>query len=395
MTPFGFHTSASLVVGRDAILRLGELVRDRVRVDRVFIATDSNLATAGIVERVVAPLKAAGIAVHVFSGCTPEPPVPIVLAALEAAKKFGPNAVVGLGGGSNIDTAKLVALLLAHGGELSDYVGDSRVPGPTLPLIAVPTTAGTGSEVSPAAVYTDVEKAIKVSCLSPFLRPALAVVDSALTDRCPRQVTADSGIDALTHAVEAFTATPHEEFMRRAGGATVYQGKNAIADLFALEAIRLIGLHLERSVHEPADREARDGMALAATLGGLAFSNAGVALTHAMEYPVGGAVHVSHGAGNGLLLPHVMRFNAVVCASTIAAIGTSLGVPATVDAVVRKIEAISAAVGIPRSLRELGVTREMLPNFAEKAFAVKRLMRVNPRLPESAADLLAVYEAAF
>ena len=395
MTPFGFHTSASLYIGRDAVAALGDRIRSQVRADRVLIVTDANLVAAGLVERVLAPLKAAGIATSIFDGCTPEPPSTIVLAAVEAAKGFSPSAVLGLGGGSNMDTAKLVAMLLAHGGTLDDYVGDSRVPGPVVPIVAVPTTAGTGSEVSPAAVYTDVAKAIKVSCLSPYLRPALAVVDAALTDRCPTQVTADSGIDALTHAVETFTAVSQAEFVTRSGGTTVYQGKNAIADLFALEAIRLVGLHLDRAVHEPTNRDARNGMALAATLGGLAFSNAGVALTHAMEYPVGGAVHVSHGAGNGLLLPHVMRFNASVCASTIAQLGPSLDVSTDADAVIARIEALSAAVGIPRTLRDLGVTSAMLPDFAEKAFAVKRLMRVNPRMPTAPAELLAVYEAAF
>ena len=208
-------------------------------------------------------------------------------------------------------------------------------------------------------------------------------------------MTADSGIDALTHAVEAFTAVPHAEFVMRPGGTTVYQGKNPIADLLAIEAIRLVGLHLERAVNEPTNTKARDGMALAATLAGLAFSNAGVALTHAMEYPVGGAVHVSHGAGNGLLLPHVMRFNATVCEATIAELGPALGVAAEADVVIAAIERIAAVVGIPHRLRDLGVTRDMLPGFADKAFAVKRLTRVNPRLPSSPAELLAVYEAAF
>src|SRR5207247_201069 len=190
-----------------------------------------------------------------------------------------------------------------------DYLGDDRIPGPTLPVVCVPTTAGTGSEVSGAAALTDTDNAVKVSCLSPFLRPDAAVVDPLLTVSCPPKVTADSGIDALTHAIEAYTACDNDAFPLPSGEKSVYQGKNPMADAMAEKAIRLVGRFLKRAVKDGNDLEARDGMALAATLAGLAFSNAGVALVHAMEYPVGGAVHVSHGAGNGLLLPFVMRCN--------------------------------------------------------------------------------------
>ncbi len=395
MEPFHFHGPASLVVGRGAVDSLGTLVAGRLRVGRVFVVTDETLARAGLLARVVGPLRAAGVEVEAWTGCVAEPPGAVVAAAAAAARAYAPDGVVGLGGGSNLDTAKLVALLLTHGGELADYVGDSRVPGPVLPLVCVPTTAGTGSEVSPAAVYTDTARAIKVSCLSPHLRPALAVVDSALTDGCPARVSADAGIDALTHAVEAYTACGQAEFQARPGGATVYQGKNPLADLVAGEAIRLVGRYLKRAVLTPGDAEARDGMALAGTLGGLAFSNAGVALVHAMEYPVGGAVHVSHGAGNGLLLPYVMRFNASVRAEALGEVGAMLGAEPTAEGAIRAVEELRAAVGIPARLRDLGVTPEMLPGFADKAFAIQRLMRVNPRLPASPAEILAVYRAAY
>jgi len=395
MEPFQFHGPASLVVGRGSVESLGTLVAGRLRVRRVFVVSDETLATAGLLQRVVGPLRAAGLEVAAWTGCVPEPPGEVVVAAVAAAREFGPDCVVGLGGGSNLDTAKLTALLLIHGGELGDYVGDSRVPGPVMPLVCVPTTAGTGSEVSPAAVYTDTARKIKVSCLSPFLRPALAVVDGSLTDRCPAKVSADAGIDALTHAIEAYTACGQAEFQTRPGGATVYQGKNPLADLMAAEAIRLVGRYLTRAVLTPNDTEARDGMALAGTLGGLAFSNAGVALVHAMEYPVGGAVHVSHGAGNGLLLPFVMRFNAGVRADALGEIGAMLGAEPTVEGAIHAVEELRTAVGIPTRLRDLGVTPAMLPGFADKAFAIARLMRVNPRLPASQAEILTVYEAAY
>ncbi len=397
-----FHSAGSLLFGRGILSRLGE-VTGRLRAKRVFIVTDAVLRKAGLVEPVTAALAAAGVTFEIFDGGQPEPALAVIRSAVDAAKAFRPHAVLGLGGGSNMDAAKLTALVLAHGGDATDYVGDCRVPGPVTPLICVPTTAGTGSEVSAAAVFTDTEKKIKVSCLSPYLRPAAAVVDPALTDNCPAKVTADSGIDALTHAIEAYTAIDQAEFLTRPpGGETVYQGKNPMADTMAEKAIRLVGKYLVRAVKEGTDREARDGMALAATLGGLAFANAGVALVHAMEYPVGGAVHVSHGAGNGLLLPHVMRFNQSVRFEALAEIAQLLGYrdpQATPhersNEAIMVVEKMREAIGIPLRLRDLGVTEAMLPGFAEKAFAIKRLMRVNPRMPQSAEEILGVYKAAF
>ena len=402
MSPWTFHSAGSLVFGRDAVTRLGA-VADRLKARRVFVITDSNLIAAGVVDRVKRQLGDAGVTVGVFDGGKPEPPVEVVREAVTAARAFAPDAILGLGGGSNMDVSKLVALVLAHGGDPTDYVGDCRVPGPVFPLICVPTTAGTGSEVSAAAVFTDTAKQIKVSCLSPYLRPAVAVVDPMLTVGCPAKVTADSGIDALTHAIEAFTAADQEEFLKRPGSETVYQGKNPLADVMALNCITLVGRYLRRAVHNGNDLEAREAMALAATYGGLAFANAGVALVHAMEYPVGGAVHVSHGAGNGLLLPYVMRYNAAVRGPVIGIIGPMMGAPLNqttfpydkAEQAIQAVEKLRADIGIPTRLRDIGVTEDMLPGFAEKAFGIKRLLRVNPRVPGSADEILAIYRAAF
>ena len=399
--PFTFHSAGSLVFGRDCVDQLGDIA-GRLKAKRVLVVTDAVLADVGIVERVVAPLTAAGVTVEAFTGCVPEPPVEVIRKAADAAKAFRPDALVGLGGGSNMDAAKLVAVLLAHGGDPTDWVGDSRIPGPVFPLVCVPTTAGTGSEVSAAAVFTDTAKKMKVSTLSQHLRPTFAVVDPLLTVGCPAKVTADSGIDALTHAIEAYTACGQGEFLTRPGGETVYQGKNPLADLMARQCVSLVGKYLRRAVAHGDDLEARDGMALAATLGGLAFSNAGVALVHAMEYPVGGAVHVSHGAGNGLLLPYVMRYNSAVRCKEIACLATDFGVPyskaepdLTADATISAIEHLRHEIGVPTRLRDIGVTQDMLPGFAERAFSIKRLMRVNPRVPESADEILAIYTDAF
>lgn len=402
MKPWTFQSAGSLVFGRDAVARVGEIA-DRLRVKRVFLVTDSVLADLGIVTSVVNPLTGYGIETSIFTGGVPEPPLAVVQQAVEEARRFRPDAILGLGGGSNMDIAKLVALLLTHGGQATDYTGDQRVPGPVMPHLCVPTTAGTGSEVSAAAVFTDTANQIKLSCLSPYLRPTAAIVDPLLTVGCPKKVTADSGIDALTHAIEAYTAVDNDVFQTREGGPSVYQGKNPLADAMAAECITLVGKFLRRTVANGNDLEARDGMALAATLGGLAFSNAGVALVHAMEYPVGGAVHVSHGAGNGLLLPYVMRYNLTERVAEFANIALLLGATPDLEGsdaslaarAVEAVEQLRIEIGIPTRLRELGVTEAMLPGFAEKAFAIKRLMRVNPRMPTSADEIEGLYRGAW
>lgn len=300
-----------------------------------------------------------------------------------------------------MDLAKIVATLLAHGGSPADYVGDDQIRGPILPLICVPTTAGTGSEVSGASVLTDTAKKMKVGILSNYLRPRVAIVDPLLTVSCPPKVTADSGIDALTHAIEAYTAVDNEEFPLPPGEKTIYQGRHPMGDLLAERAIQLIGANLRRAYQSGEDLAAREGMALGATLAGLAFSNVGVAVVHALEYPIGGATHCSHGAGNGLLLPFVMRFNLPVRAARFARIAGLLGENvqglderAAAERAIAAVERLKTDIGIPERLRDLGATPEQLPVFAEKAFAVKRILRVNPR-PVTAQDLEAILRAAY
>jgi alcohol dehydrogenase class IV len=402
MRTWSFSSAGALFFGRHAVGHHLAEVCERLQARRAFLITDAILVKAGIVAQTTEPLKQAGVSFATFDQVTPEPAVELVRQSIEAARAFQPDVIIGLGGGSNMDTAKLAAIVLAHGGDPTDYTGDCRVPGPVKPLICIPTTAGTGSEVSAAAVFTDTAKQIKVSCLSPFLRPNFALVDPLLTVSCPPKVTADSGIDALTHAIEGFTAIENDAFPLPSGERTVYQGKNPLADLMAREAIALVGKYLRRAVKDGNDLEARDGMALAATLGGLAFSNSGVALVHAMEYPVGGAVHVSHGAGNGLLLPFVMRFNLPKRIREFVAIGEALGIvrdgaspEANAEATIRAIEQLRIDIGVPSRLRDIHVTEAMLPGFAAKAFAIKRLMRVNPRMPQSEEEILGIYRAAF
>jgi alcohol dehydrogenase class IV len=394
-----FHSAGRLVFGRNGIRHLGEIA-DRLRAKRVLLVSDPVLARSGLVDRVGLPLRERKLAIEVFSGGEPEPSLRAADACIQRARQVRPDAIIGLGGGSNMDLAKITAAVLVHGGSPRDYVGDDKIPGPIQPLICVPTTAGTGSEVSAAAVLTDTEQQIKVGVLSNYLRPRVAVVDPLLTASCPPKVTADSGIDALTHAIEAYTAVDNADFPLPPGENSVYQGRHPLGDCLAEKAIALIGANLRRAVARGDDLEARDGMALGATLAGLAFSNVGVAVVHALEYPVGGATHCSHGAGNGLLLPFVMRFNLPARTREFATIARLLGEDVTgfdereaAERAVTAVEKLRGDIGIPLRLRDLGVTAAQLKAFAEKASGIKRILRVNPR-PVTTADLETILQAA-
>lgn len=399
-TTWNFFTAGQLVFGPAAVNELGELAGRR-KLRRVLIVTDGNLVQAGLEPRVRGPLTDAGICVETFAGGEAEPSIAVAEQAIAAARRFQPDAILGLGGGSNMDLAKIAAVVYTHGGQPNGYFGFDRVPGPVLPLICVPTTSGTGSEVSHAAVLTDSANAIKVSTVSNYLRPALAVVDPELTYRCPRQVTADSGIDALTHAIEAFTAVDYDQMALPPGEKCGYEGSNPLGDCIAEKAIELIGRHLITAVTDGGNRVARDAMSLASTLAGMAFSNCGVALVHALEYPLGGAVHCSHGAGNGMLLPFVMRFNLPVREAKFARIAALMGEDTrglsqaqAAEQAIAAVERLKRAIGIPERIRDFAGRREQLPQFAEKAFAITRLRYVNPR-PYTQEQLVEILESAF
>ncbi len=391
-----FRSAGQVVFGSGVIADLGKLTQ-RHGCKKALVITDETLVHAGVAELAEASLAEAGIEVEVFAGGEPEPSIQIALDATDVARSFQPDAVVGVGGGSNMDLAKCVATLYIHGGSPSDYFGYDKVPGRVLPILCVPTTAGTGSEVSHSAVLTDLENEMKVSMLSDFLRPAVALVDPQLTLSCPPEVTADSGIDALVHAIEAYTAKDFDQMGEPLG----YQGRFPITDAVAEKAIRLVGQNLVTACKEPDNLEARENMALAATLGGMAFSNAGVALVHALEYPMGGALHCSHGAGNGLLLPYVMRFNLPVRKEAFGRITSFLGhevdglsVDEAAHAAIEAVENLRHEIGIPERIRDLGGREEQLPVFAEKAFALDRLKGVNPR-EVSLADLEQILRDAY
>lgn len=398
---WSFHAMGPgrLWFGRGALERIAAECR-KEGWQRVWILSDRNLEKAGLVERIIkcldAPAPGQEPLIHdAFLEGEAEPSIACAVQACRAAEEFQPDVIVALGGGSNMDVAKYVAAVIAHGGNPQNYFGVDQIPGPTCPLIAIPTTSGTGSEVSHAAVLTDTDNAIKISCLSQHLRPLIAVVDPSLTDGCPRQVTADSGIDALTHAIEAKTNTPFDQLAVPADQVRSYQGSHPLGGLLADRAIQLVGQYLERAVVHPDDTQARDHMALASTLAGMAFSNCGVALVHALEYPLGGKYHCSHGAGNGLLLPYVMEFNLPACESRMAEIGRLLNIAQVAKnpepwqdqdfaaaQAITSVRQLRQQIGIPDRLAEMGAKAEELDALAEKSFAISRLMLYNARRPE-------------
>jgi alcohol dehydrogenase len=286
---------------------------------------------------------------------------------------------VAVGGGTVIDLAKVVAALLVHGGGPRDYYGENLVPGPVLPLIAVPTTAGTGSEVTTVAVLSDPERELKVGISSVHMVPAFAVCDPQMTYTCPPSVTAFAGIDAVCHAVEAYTATARETGWREVvEGVSI--GKNDLADDHALRALAALAPNLPRVVEDGSNRDARAAVMRGATDAGVAFSHAGTAGPHALQYPLGAATKTPHGLGVGLLLPYVLTANRPGIDQELAELAECVGVaggdPAE-DFIEWTVE-LNGRIGVPANLQEIGVERDQLRRFAELTTTVTRLLQNNP-----------------
>ena len=349
---------------------------------RVLAVVDPFLVGTPVLTEVVDALTAVGLAVRVYADITPELPVDTLTAAADVAREHGTEVVLAIGGGSALDAAKVVALLSAHEGPLSRYYGENLVPGPVVPVVAVPTTAGTGSEVTPVAVVSDPERALKVGISSPFLVPVAAVVDPELTFGAPASVTAFSGIDALVHAVESYTARPLE--LDWSAPLPVFTGRNALTEPVALQAAGHLGPWLPVAVAEPGNRRARAEVARGALLGGIAFGSTGTHLCHALQYPIGGLTKTPHGLGTGLLLPYVLdllRQDPAV-ADRVAALGAALeGVPAAEASAARtvaRVVQINAEIGVPADLAAIGIDRDQLPGIADLGLRSARLLAIAP-----------------
>jgi alcohol dehydrogenase class IV len=352
---------------------------------RALICTDSRFSAEPAFASLLQSLKQAAVEVLVFDQVQPDIPRDTVLDCCDLARPFKPDQVIGIGGGSCLDMAKCAALILAHGGRVEDYYGEFKVPGPTLPVIAMPTTAGTGSEVTPIAVLSDPDRVMKIGISSPHLIPQIAICDPELTATCPPKLTAIAGADALTHAIEAFT-TARREADAMLSQQHVFVGKSALTDHFALLAIRLLSRSLRRAVTDGADLEARADVMMGAMAAGCAFGSAGTAAAHAIQYPIGALTHTAHGLGVATLLPYVMAYNLPASVEDFAEIARAMDIAESgrsnamlADLAIEAVAQLFADIGIPADLAALGLPMDQQDWAAEQALTVGRLIKNNPR----------------
>ena len=384
MPQFTFETTPKIICEQGAAKRLGEIARD-LGMSRVFLVTDIGLTKAGLIDGALTSLSEAGVKVTVFSDVLADPPEVSVQAAVQAAIAVGADGVIGFGGGSSLDTAKLVGLLAKTPQELPAIYGIGLARGPRLPLIQVPTTAGTGSEVTPIAILTTPSHE-KKGVVSPLLYPDVAVLDSLLTLGLPPAITAMTGVDAMVHAIEAFTSRSK---------------KNALSDALAIKALQLLYANLPEAVSDGKDAQVRENMLLGSLLAGMAFANAPVGAVHALAYPLGGHYQLPHGLTNSLVLLPVLKFNLPAAEPLYAELGRAIlpELNSVSDALAAAdfIEAIAAhVITMPyaQRLREVGVKEHELEMLARDAMNVQRLLINNPRDVQFE-DALSLYQSAY
>lgn len=381
---FSVNVPERIVFGSGTAAQVGTLVKN-MGGKSILVVADPVVAKIEAGRLVIDALKETGLKVSVFDQVEMEPCFESVASGVELGRSCGADLVVGVGGGSALDSAKGIAAMINNDGDLKQYVGTGLIPRPALPLVLLPTTAGTGSEVTNIAIFTDKESGVKSGVVSDYIRARVAVVDPDLTLALPAKPTAYSGVDALCHAVEAFTSV----------------NANPVSDMYALEAIRLAAENLRPAVFQGSNAAARTGMAAASLFAGIAFGNAGVTAVHALAYPLGARYHVPHGLANAILLPAVMKYNLPGNLERFAMVAGAMGVCAEACTIREKamlgideIEALSADVGIPARLRDLGVKEEDLAPMAEEASRISRLLANNPR-PMDAEAIKSVYESCY
>ncbi len=382
--PFAFRTVPSIHVAWEGVARLGQDLAGRFTGRGALLVTDAGVVDAGLVDPVVDDLRGHGFTVSIFDRVVADPPEDVLLACVAQARHAGVDIVLGLGGGSSLDVAKMAAVLAPSHQPLSAMYGIGKVTGDRLPLVLVPTTAGTGSEVTNIAILTTAGQ-VKMGVVSHQLYADHVLLDAQLTIGLPASHTAATGIDAMVHAIEAYTSCHR---------------KNPLSDALAREALRLLAANLVRACRDGGDRPAREGMLLGAMLAGQAFSNAPVAAVHALAYPLGGRYHVPHGLSNALMLGPVLRFNMGAAAPLYAELADVVGAPASdstearSQAFVAAMDALMDASGAPRRLRDVGVRRDSLAALAADAMKQTRLLVNNP-VAVGEADALDLYRQAF
>ena len=385
MSDFLFSTVSDVLSGPGSSAQLGDMAAG-MGIRRALVVTDPGIINFGLLDAAVANLEANNIALNIYADVVADPPESVVLDAVRAAQEFGCDGVIGFGGGSSMDVAKLLAVLIKGEQPLADIYGVDQITGGRLPLIQVPTTAGTGSEATMVSIITTGETT-KAGVVSRTLLADKIILDAGLTTGLPPAVTAATGIDAMVHAIEAFTTK---------------NKKNPLSDMLAREALRLMAGNIETAVKQGDNLEARSAMLLGAMLAGQAFANAPVAAVHALAYPLGGNYHIPHGLSNSLVLPHVLRFNGPEAGHQYAELA-SIILPgktlpedplAVTELLATYFLQLAEDLGLPTTLRQMDIGEADLPMLAEQAILQQRLLINNPR-DVSFDDALAIYQQAF
>lgn len=382
-SPFYFQIPTQIVYGKESANQVGEIAA-KMGVRKVQIVTDIGVVKSGVLEKITAPLHAAGVDFVVFDDVEPNPSIATVDKAAAQHILEGCSGVIALGGGSPLDAGKAVGVLAKNPGSAGDYLGVDKAKIASAPVIAIPTTAGTAAEITDVAVLSDPEKKVKAGLRSAFVAPRYAILDPLLTIGLPACPTRDSGLDALTHAIEAYISV----------------NAWAASDAIALKAIGLIGKYLRRAVHNGKDLEARDGMLTASLLAGMAFHNTKLCLVHAITGPLGGRYNLPHGAINAMILPHAMEFMLPGSVDRYVEIAVSLGENvsglskrAAADRAIQAVRQLSEDVQLPPKLSSFGVVKEEdLPSLAS-AISGSFMVPLSPRVA-NVQEILAVLQAA-
>lgn len=377
MTDFDFNTTPRMVFRNGAATELSALAAPFIG-SHVLFLTDATIRGLGLAEEALAGLERAGVAVTIYDGVKVDPPVHCVEAAVAVGRAAEVTGVIGFGGGSVMDTAKMAAYLVRSDQALETCYGVEQCTGERLPLVLVPTTAGTGSEMTPISVLTKSETE-KMGVSSHQLLPDLAVLDPTLTLTVPPDHTAATGIDAMVHAIEAFTTKLK---------------KNPLSDALALEALRLLSGNIRSVMDHPNDLSARGNMLLGAMLAGQSFANAPCAAVHALAYPLGARFHVTHGLSNAMLLAPVLRFNKPAAEADYARLAEVVFGDRNADSLISGFETLGPSLGLPAKLRDIGIAEDDLAIMAADSMAQTRLLQNNPR-EVSEADALEIYQAAW
>ncbi|WP_419877509.1 iron-containing alcohol dehydrogenase family protein [Brevibacillus centrosporus] len=371
---FSFHLPTAIEFGLGKATRLGEILLP-LGVKKVFIVTDKGVVSAGLLEGVTFSLQHQGIGYDIYAEVEPDPSLETIDRGAEYFLKQPYDCVVAIGGGSPIDTAKGIRVVATNGGSIGQYAGVHRVPTASpIPLVAIPTTSGTGSEVTIFGVYSDWHNQVKITVTSPYMAPTLALIDPALTIGLPSKMSAATGIDALAHGVETYFSL----------------GSSPASDALALQAMEVVVANLRRAVHDGSDMTARIGMSHGSLLAGMAFNNGFLGLAHAIGSALSGHCHVAHGVAIGLLLPHVVAFNTPVCPEKAAKLAVLMGAQ---EKAAEAVAQLVWEIGLPTRMREVNVKEEKLVDIARDSFK-SGMMKFNPRKPTEQ-EVLELLQRAF